>query len=188
MNQNRTLSTFAMALIAMLFSANLMAQKTKTTDADLIGVWVMESMRFEGEKENMIGENYNQVKVYRANKRIASVDLYDYLMNGKVDTDIRLDDNDVVVVDPISSLVCVDGRVRRPMFYEAADGEKLDQLLKYAGGFASETYYSGFYYATKTLKQIVGDKKAFPALFLDKLDCNGLFGKLFAIFIISGNA
>lgn len=80
------------------------------------------------------------VKVYRANKRIASVDLYDYLMNGKVDTDIRLDDNDVVVVDPISSLVCVDGRVRRPMFYEAADGEKLDQLLKYAGGFASDAY------------------------------------------------
>ena len=75
MKQNRLLSKLAFMLLAMLFSANLMAQKAKTTDADLIGVWVMESMRFEGDKENRIGNNYNQVKVYRANGEYACAEV-----------------------------------------------------------------------------------------------------------------
>ena len=75
MKQNRLLSKLAMMLLAMLFSANLMAQTTKTTDADLIGVWVMESMRFEGKKENLIGGDYNQVKVYRANGEYACAEV-----------------------------------------------------------------------------------------------------------------
>lgn len=81
-----------------------------------------------------------EIKVYRSNRQIASVDLYDYLMNGKTDTDIRLEDNDVVVVGPISALVSVNGRIRRPMYYEVSRGESLSKLLEYAGGFASDAY------------------------------------------------
>ena len=80
------------------------------------------------------------VKVYRSNRQIASVDLYDYLMNGRTGDDIRLADNDVVMVSPISCLVNVDGRVRRPMFYEMKSDETLSKLLEYAGGFASDAY------------------------------------------------
>lgn len=75
MKQNRLLSKLVMALLATLFSVNLMAQKAKPTDADLIGVWVMESMCFEGEKENYVGNDYNQVKVYRANGEYACAEV-----------------------------------------------------------------------------------------------------------------
>ena len=80
------------------------------------------------------------IKVYRANKQIASVDLYDYLMNGKIDKDIRLTDNDVIVVSPISCLVNIDGRIRRPMFYEMRTDESLTKLIEYAGGLVSDAY------------------------------------------------
>lgn len=80
------------------------------------------------------------VNVYRSNRKIATVDLYDYLMNGRIDNDVRLADNDVVVVSPISCLVNIDGRIRRPMFYEMRTDESLSKLLEYAGGFVSDAY------------------------------------------------
>lgn len=80
------------------------------------------------------------VKVYRDNRQIASLDLYDYLMKGNTGSDIRLEDNDVVVVSPISCLVNIDGRVRRPMYYEMTGDESLADLLDFAGGMASDAY------------------------------------------------
>lgn len=62
MKKNRTVARLAMMLFAMFISSTVMAQTAKTTDKDLIGVWVMESMRYEGNKENYISEGYNQVK------------------------------------------------------------------------------------------------------------------------------
>lgn len=76
MKQNRLLSKLAIILLAMLISAPLMAQKkAKTTDADIIGAWVMESMQFEGRKDNHVGSNYNQIKVYRANGEYACAEV-----------------------------------------------------------------------------------------------------------------
>lgn len=80
------------------------------------------------------------IKVYRANRQIASIDLYDYLMNGNISSDIRLADNDVVMVAPINCLVNIDGRIRRPMFYEMSQNESLAKLLEYAGGMVSDAY------------------------------------------------
>ncbi len=80
------------------------------------------------------------IGVYRSNNRVASVDLYDYLMNGVIDKDIRLEDNDVIVVSPMNGLVCIDGRIRRPMYYEMKSDESLAKLLDYAGGFVSDAY------------------------------------------------
>ncbi|MCQ2074676.1 MAG: SLBB domain-containing protein [Bacteroidaceae bacterium] len=80
------------------------------------------------------------IGVYRSNNRVVSVDLYDYLMNGVIEKDIRLEDNDVIVVSPMSGLVCIDGRIRRPMYYEMKPNESLAKLLDYAGGFVSDAY------------------------------------------------
>lgn len=80
------------------------------------------------------------IGVYRSNNRVSSVDLYDYLMNGVIDKDIRLEDNDVIVVSPMNGLVCIDGRIRRPMYYEMKSDESLAKLLDYAGGFVSDAY------------------------------------------------
>lgn len=80
------------------------------------------------------------IRLYRGGKEIAIVDLYSYIMRGSLSDDIRLEDNDAVVVSPQSVLVDIEGRVRRPMYYELKDGETLSTLLEYAGGLSSDAY------------------------------------------------
>ena len=80
------------------------------------------------------------VKVYRDNKEIVSYDLYDYILNGKIDKDIRLEDNDVVVVGSYISLVNISGKVKRPMYYEMRPEESVSKLLEYSGGFSGDAY------------------------------------------------
>lgn len=80
------------------------------------------------------------IKVYRQNREIATLDVYDYLINGRTSSDIRLEDNDVIVVPPISCLTVIDGRVRRPMYYEMKTSETVADLLAYAGGMSQDAY------------------------------------------------
>lgn len=77
MKQNRTVARLAIMLFAMFISSSVMAQKAKTTDKDIIGVWVMESMQFEGQKKIICGDEngYNQIKVYRANGEYACAEV-----------------------------------------------------------------------------------------------------------------
>ncbi len=80
------------------------------------------------------------IKVYRNNKLITSVDIYDYILNGKLSGNVRLADNDVIVVGPYDCLVNVTGKVKRPMFYEMRKDESLGTLMKYTGGFTGDAY------------------------------------------------
>ena len=82
------------------------------------------------------------IKVYRAGRLISTVDVYDYIINGKLGGNVRLADNDMIIVDTYESLVNISGRVKRPMFYEMKQGESLKSLLKYAGGFSGDAYRS----------------------------------------------
>ena len=88
---------------------------------------------------NEIGTLRN-VKVYRRGKLITNVDVYDFLLNGKLSGDVRLQDNDVITVSPYESLVNITGKVKRPMFYEMKNTESAATLLKYAGGFTGDAY------------------------------------------------
>ncbi len=80
------------------------------------------------------------IKVYRNNKLITTVDIYDYILNGKLGGNVRLADNDVIVVGPYDCLVNVTGKVKRPMFYEMRGEESLGTLMKYTGGFTGDAY------------------------------------------------
>lgn len=80
------------------------------------------------------------IKLYHENKEVATVDMYDYILNGKVQDDIRINDNDVVIVSPHTLLVEIDGRIRRPMLYEMTEDETLSNLIEYAGGLQSDAY------------------------------------------------
>lgn len=88
---------------------------------------------------NDIG-SLRQIKVYRTNKHIATLDIYGYLLKGRIDNDIRLQDNDVIVVPPYQSLVNIVGKVKRPMFYELTPKESMQDLLNYAGGTRGGAY------------------------------------------------
>lgn len=88
---------------------------------------------------NEIGTLRN-VQVFRDGKLLSKVDVYDFLLNGKLTGDVRLQDNDIITVSPYESLVCIAGKVKRPMYYEMKNNESAATLLKYAGGFTGDAY------------------------------------------------
>ena len=88
---------------------------------------------------NDIGTLRN-IKVYRRNKLVSTVDIYDYILNGKLTGNIKLADNDVIVVSPYDCLVKITGKVKRPMFYEMKNSESVKTLIDYAGGFKGDAY------------------------------------------------
>jgi len=80
------------------------------------------------------------IKVYRNSKEVAKLDVYDYLLNGKYNTNIRLEENDMVIVSPYDQLAVVRGKVKRNRIFEMKKGETLQQLLNMAGGFTGDAY------------------------------------------------
>jgi protein involved in polysaccharide export with SLBB domain/DNA-binding transcriptional MerR regulator len=80
------------------------------------------------------------IKVFREGRQISSVDVYAFLLNGQLTGDVRLQDNDIITVGPYESLVCISGKVKRPMFYEMKKNESAATLLRYAGGFTGDAY------------------------------------------------
>ena len=101
---------------------------------------------------NGIGTLRN-IKVFRGGRQVTSVDLYDYILNGKLTGNVRLADNDVIMVGPFDCIVDIAGYVKRPMAYEMKKNESVATLLKYAGGFAS-----GAYKKAVRLNRVAGDR------------------------------
>ncbi len=116
---------------------------------------------------NDIGTLRN-IQVYRNNRLISTVDVYDYILNGKATGNVKLTDNDVIIVGAYDCLVNATGRVKRPMLYELKSGESLAALLKYTGGFASDAHKqsvrvnrkSGALYSVHTVNEF--DFATFP--------------------------
>ncbi|WP_314646756.1 SLBB domain-containing protein [Prevotella multiformis] len=102
-----------------------------------------------------IGElgTLRNIKVYRGGSLISTVDVYDFLRRGHLTGNVRLADNDVIVVGPYEMLAQVSGKVKRPMFYELKRGESLGTLISYAGGFAGDAYTRSVRVRRKTGRQ-----------------------------------
>lgn len=98
---------------------------------------------------NDIGTMRN-IKVYRNNRLVSVVDIYDYILNGKLTGNVRLADNDVISVGPYDCLVNITGKVKRPMYYEMKRNESVGTLLKYAGGFTGDAYKKSVRIVRKT--------------------------------------
>ncbi|MEG1580172.1 MAG: SLBB domain-containing protein [Bacteroidaceae bacterium] len=90
------------------------------------------------------------IKVFRNNRLVTHVDVYDYILNGKLTGNVRLTDNDVIVVGPYNCLVNVAGKVKRPMYYEMKATESIGTLLNYAGGFTGDAYQKNLRLTRKT--------------------------------------
>ena len=88
---------------------------------------------------NEIG-TFRDVRVVREGKVVAHLDIYDFLTNGKIDGDIRIQDNDNVIVGTYLKRVEITGQIRRPGIYELKPEEKLSDVIRYAGGFNDKAY------------------------------------------------
>ncbi|MDE5875603.1 MAG: SLBB domain-containing protein, partial [Muribaculaceae bacterium] len=80
------------------------------------------------------------IQVLRNGKKVAGIDIYDYLFKGKTASNIRLQEGDVIIVPPYEQLVSIDGNVKRPMYYEIKPNETIKSILDYAGGFTGDAY------------------------------------------------
>lgn len=98
---------------------------------------------------NKIG-SLRTIKVVRSGKTIADLDVYDFIMKGKMTDDVRLQDGDVILVEPYDRLVKISGKVKRPMFYEMKKTESIATLLKYSGSFTGDAYKKAIRLIRKT--------------------------------------
>lgn len=80
------------------------------------------------------------IKVVRGGRTVANVDVYDYIINGRSHSDIRLQEGDVILASPYEALVLIKGNVKRPMYYEMKNSESIRTLINYAGGFSNDAY------------------------------------------------
>lgn len=80
------------------------------------------------------------IRVIRGGKVVTTVDVYDYILNGRLTGNILLKEDDVIQVQPYENLVGISGNVKRPMFYELKKNETLSTLISFAGGFTSDAY------------------------------------------------
>ena len=80
------------------------------------------------------------IKLYRNNKIVSSVDVYKFLTSGDGSSNVRLENNDLIVVGPYKDRVEIKGAVKIPGRFEMKDGESLSDLIFYSGGFKENAY------------------------------------------------
>src|SRR5690606_26973627 len=103
------------------------------------------------------------VKLIRNNQQIANIDVYDFLTQGLANLNQRLQDQDVILVEPFSARVEIQGEVKRPAVFETEDGETFYDLLQYAGGFTDAAFEERVSVVRNT-----GKEKAVSDIYLDQ--------------------
>ena len=83
---------------------------------------------------------FREVQLVRANKVVATLDIYQYMLSGTQEGNLKLQDQDVLLVKPYKNLVSVEGAVKRAGIYELKDGQTLAELAEYFGGFTPIAY------------------------------------------------
>ncbi|MBQ7774113.1 MAG: SLBB domain-containing protein [Bacteroidales bacterium] len=115
-------------------TVNIVGDVQKPGGYTLPALSTIASAMYLAEGPNDLG-TIRQINLYRNGKLVSSFDLYEFIVNGTFNSNVRLEDNDVISVAPYSGIVTVEGGVKRPMMYEIKPGETLDKVLAYAGGF-----------------------------------------------------
>lgn len=93
------------------------------------------------------------IRLFRNNREAAVLDAYEYLIHGKTEANIRLEDNDMIIVPPYDARVWTKGFVKREMGYEMKSGETVANLLEYAGGFRGDAYTDDLLVKRRTGRQ-----------------------------------
>jgi protein involved in polysaccharide export with SLBB domain len=84
--------------------------------------------------------SFRAIEVIRNNRVIETIDVYDFLLRGMQANNIRLQDQDIIRVPVFQTRVQVSGEIKRPALYETVEGESLQDVLDFAGGFTTQAY------------------------------------------------
>lgn len=111
------------------------------------------------------------IRIIRGGNPVASIDIYDFLVNGKASLDFQLQDQDVVMVDPFIARATVKGEVKRPRIFEIKEGNTFEDVLRYAGGFTDEAFKDRI-----NVTRISGSERA----------VSDIFNSQFGLFLVKG--
>ena len=78
------------------------------------------------------------IQIKRDNKTVATYDFYDFLLKGSLDSEVTLQDGDIIFIPFIENSVIMGGAFKRPHRYEFKEGETLGDVVQLAGGFDTE--------------------------------------------------
>tara|TARA_B100002052_G_scaffold295869_1_gene323200 strand:+ start:109 stop:2652 length:2544 start_codon:yes stop_codon:yes gene_type:complete len=106
-----------------------------------------------------------EVKLFRNNQLVETVDIYKFLTKGDQSSNLRLENNDLIVVGPYTNRVVISDGVKTPGKFEIKTGETVSDLIKYAGGFSENSY-------TKSVRitRIFDEKYKIVDVYTDQFD------------------
>jgi len=84
--------------------------------------------------------SFRKIQIIRNNKIIATLDIYNFLLKGIQQANIRLQDQDVINIPVYDDRVEISGEVKRAALYEVVKGESLQNVIDFAGGFTTQAY------------------------------------------------
>jgi len=84
--------------------------------------------------------SFRNIQLIRNGKVISTFDLYDFLLNGDLTNNKRLEDDDIIKVNPYQIRVELKGAIKRPAVFELKENEVLGTVINYSGGFTDEAY------------------------------------------------
>lgn len=111
------------------------------------------------------------IKIVRNGKTVATIDVYDFLVNGQANLDVQLQDQDVVLVEPFMARASVRGEVKRNKTFEVKEGDTFEDLLRYAGGFTDEAFKDRI-----NVTRITGKERA----------VSDIYNNQFGLFLVKG--
>ena len=120
-------------------TVNVVGDVEKPGSYTLPALSTVASAMYLAEGPNDLG-SIRAINLYRNGKLVSSFDVYEFIAKGTFNSNVKLEDNDVISVAPYAGVVTVLGGVKRPMKYEILPGETLDKVLAYAGGFSDIAY------------------------------------------------
>jgi protein involved in polysaccharide export with SLBB domain len=97
-----------------------------------------------------INGTLRNVKIIRNNKVSATLDFYEFLLNGELKNNIQLQDQDIVFVSSYKNRVEMKGEIKRPLFFDVLEKESLKDLIRFSGGFTGKAYDKRFKIIRKT--------------------------------------
>lgn len=146
-----------------------------------------------------------EIKVYRNNKLLKTIDVYNYITAGALDKDVRLMNSDVIFIPSRQSTIQLTGAVQKNAIYELKDGEGLKQLLNFAGGLLpnasaknisihritpleerSEEQIFDRYLSTVNWRKMLSEKKNFTLFDGDSISINTILDQVLNQVTISG--
>ena len=120
-------------------TVNVVGDVEKPGSYTLPSLSTIASAMYLAEGPNDLG-TIRAINLYRNGKLVSSFDVYEFIAKGTFNSNVKLEDNDVISVAPYAGVVTVEGGVKRPMKYEVKPGETLDKVLAYAGGFSDAAF------------------------------------------------